>query len=153
MNRQSASPRRLNTGHSAGPATANCPVRPRWALAMGALSVALLIALLYFVPKPKPAFHASASLEPGPFRDAQFLDLPPEATAAQIELQNVPRQAIQATLRQVESGQVVWRGPLSLTVAMIPADVLLDGHYILHVAGNSGAEVVTYSFRVRRPAP
>ena len=135
------------------PNTGSAPGAPRWVLVALALTLAALFAVLYFTPKPKPkpVFYASTSLKPGAVHTIQWLGLPPEATGAQIELRNVPKDAAQAQLRRVSSGDIVWRGPLSLSVAIVPATVLGEGDYVLTVADNPAAP--GYSFRVRRSVP
>ncbi|BDC50768.1 hypothetical protein F183_A30840 [Bryobacterales bacterium F-183] len=129
-----------------------------WIVAAAAIAAALLVAFFYFTPKPKPVYYASASLEPGTLRSGdsnatriQWLDLPAEATGAQIELRNVPNDATQAFLRQVDSGQVVWRGPISLSVVLVPATAFQPGDYVLTITDAGGAEIADYSFRVRKP--
>jgi hypothetical protein len=134
------------------PSSASGP--PRWVIAAGALALVAVAATLYLTPKPRPVFYVSASLEPGAARATQWLDLPPEATGAQLELRNVPARATQVLLRDAASGDIVWRGPISLTVAIIPASVFRrEGDYVINTADSAGADILDYSFRVRKSAP
>jgi anti-sigma-K factor RskA len=101
---------------------------------------------------PEPVTIA-AVLRPGTLRSGaeapQIVTLPSKAGALRLDLQDP--KAVRAQLRFVDTGQIVWTGPVSdgkAEVTVTPS--LRSGDYVATAIDGTGEEIADYSFRIVR---
>lgn len=124
----------------------------RWWLA-GLAAAAMICIAVFLAWRPPGAAVVAVTLVPGGVRSAaeapQFADVPAGAGVVRITWQN-DGAAVQAFVRQIDTGNELWRGAVRGGVSEVPAALLAPGDYVATTLAEDGEERNDYTFRVRR---